>query len=189
MEGFFLLTKSGIIKMKGGHMKAIHISKGQVVLVSDEDYERVNEYKWYAHESKTNGVHYRYYACRKDWHPSTDRQTTMSDGRVVNGYYTIMRMHRFIIDCPRDKEVDHIDGNGLNNQRENLRIVTRLQNMWNQRTRKTSKSGYKGVSWDTKPKKWRATITVNHKMVNLGRFEEIGDAINARIVAEKKYLS
>lgn len=158
-------------------MKYITLSKNKIAMVDDEDYEKVSKWKWYAHESSNGG---KFYAARKHWTPSDTIRTIRSNGRVVKGSYSMMRMHRFIIDAPEGMEVDHIDGNGLNNQKENLRIVDHLENMWNQRTRKTSKSGIRGISFDKQTNKWRATATKNGKYYNLGRFKDINDAVKAR---------
>jgi hypothetical protein len=77
-------------------------------------------------------------------------------------------MHRFVMNCPAGMEVDHMDGNGLNNQKANLRICTRRQNSSNRLRRKGS--GYKGVHPYDGGKKWIVTITVDYKNINLGMF-------------------
>lgn len=76
-------------------------------------------------------------------------------------------MHKFLTDWPK---TDHIDGNGLNNQRRNLRPCTTAQNAANQTQQKGRSSLYKGVSWRKGRNKWRAGIKVNGKQINLGDF-------------------
>ncbi len=78
-------------------------------------------------------------------------------------------MHRLIMNPPKGMEVDHINGNRLDNRRENLRIVTSQQNKMNSGTRKHS-SIYKGVSWNKNSKSWRANMTFNKKHISLGQY-------------------
>ena len=85
-----------------------------------------------------------------------------------------------VLDTSRNNAIDHIDGNPLNNNIENLRVVTNQQNQWN-RTRA------KGYIWDKKRNKWRAKITLNNKTINLGIFDNEDDARNAYLDAKKKY--
>lgn len=76
-----------------------------------------------------------------------------------------------------DSEVpDHIDLNGLNNRRSNLRLATPLQNAANRGMLVTNTSGYKGVSWSKADKKWRATIGYRGKKLSLGLFDDPADA-------------
>lgn len=83
-------------------------------------------------------------------------------------------MHRFILGLPRDdpREVDHINGNPLDNRRANLRLVSRAQNKQNldPRGQANSTSGIRGVSWDTQAQKWRATAHIDGVQYRLGRF-------------------
>ena len=67
-------------------------------------------------------------------------------------------MHRMIMKPPRNREIDHIDGNRLNNQRNNLRLATSSQNKANRCPRKDNRSGYKGVSWHAQRQCWTARI-------------------------------
>src|ERR1700729_3824684 len=78
------------------------------------------------------------------------------------------KMHRVILDAPSGMEVDHIDQNGLNIQRSNLRLATRSQNSCNRR-RWTGKLGYRGV-YQNNPKFFYSTIIVNKKRIYLGSF-------------------
>lgn len=83
--------------------------------------------------------------------------------------------------------IDHIDGNGLNNRIENLRLVTRAENQRNMKRRCHNKSGATGVWWCQERKRWCAYIFFNGKKVHLGRYTEISEAISARKQAEKEF--
>lgn len=89
-------------------------------------------------------------------------------------------LHGSFPDC----YIDHIDGNGLNNSKSNLREATPSQNMMNQRVRSDSSSGVKGVSFDKSRNKWYAYINKDGKRKMLGRYEAKSEAINARHIAE-----
>jgi len=84
-------------------------------------------------------------------------------------------------------EVDHINGDSLDNRWRNLREVTHAQNGWNQKRHSTNTSGKSGIVFRKDSGKWRARIKVNGKMISLGSFKEKQDAINARVEAEKRY--
>lgn len=134
--------------------KEIELTKGFVSLVDEEDYDLVNSYSWYAHKSDN-----RMYAARKD-----------SNGKHVY-------LHRFLVG-KIGYLVDHIDGNGLNNQKSNLRLCSFSQNGANTKARKTNKSGYKGVSPNGKHG-YMALISFNHKRKYLGTFSSEKDAAKA----------
>lgn len=94
-------------------------------------------------------------------------------------------MHRFIVKCPKGMYVDHINGDTLDNRKNNLRICTNSSNIRNGKVRKNNKSGTTGVG--KVGKKWEARIRVKYNIIILGRFLYKKDAINARKIAEKKY--
>lgn len=170
-------------------MKTIVTRSNHAIYVSDEDFNEMNKHKW--HIRKWNE---KSYACGKQWIPDKKRTSFVSSRkpgvkRLVNGYYKSLRMHRVIMNCPNEREVDHIDGNGLNNVRENLRIVNHQENMQNVRLRRTSKTGTIGVSFDRQTGKWRATITIKGRFKSLGRFKDITEAIRVRKKAELTYFS
>ena len=129
-------------------MKEIPLTQGKVALVDDEDYEYLNQWNWCAAKSGRN-----YYAIRS-----------------INGSSIQIRMHRVIMNTPDKLEVDHIDGEGLNNQKTNLRNCTRLQNVLNQKTQKSNKtSKYRGVLWNGK-RGWRVQIQYKSTVYYLGYY-------------------
>lgn len=97
-------------------------------------------------------------------------------------------IHRIIMNCPNDLVVDHINGDKLDNRKENLRICTQQQNKFNHKTYKTNISGYSGISWHKKANKWRVRIQVDNKEIYLGLFDDLAKAIEVRKQAEEKYF-
>ena len=96
-----------------------------------------------------------------------------------NGKRSPLRMHRFILDAPVGKCVDHIDGNPLNNVRSNLRISTVSENLQNRGKQTNNKSGFKGVCFSTNAKKYIAQIEANSEKFHLGYFCAAEDAARA----------
>lgn len=80
-------------------------------------------------------------------------------------------MHREILDAPEGFEIDHINGNGLDNREANLRICTTSQNQQNSTKKANQSSLFKGVDWDKAAGKWRARITVSRKLIYIGRYK------------------
>jgi hypothetical protein len=147
-------------------MKEIQLTQGQVALVDNEDFELVSRYKWYAHKDGD-----RYYV---------HTNIRIGDKRVT------LQMHCLLFPSQSGR-VDHINGNGCDNRRENLRVCTASQNSQNMR-KFIGKSKYKGVFWDGDAKKWRAQIRVNSKRLHLGRFLNDEEAALAYNVAAEKYF-
>jgi hypothetical protein len=146
-------------------MKLISLTQGQSAIVDDVDFDELSRFKWYAHKDTTS---HTFYACSDN-----------AEGRF--------KMHRQIMHAPDGLEVDHIDGNGLNNVRSNLRLATHAQNKWNIGIRAHNKSGYTGVCFHKQAGRWWATINVNGRQISLGLFDEIEDAARARDAAALKY--
>lgn len=119
---------------------------GKVVLVDEQDYETVKRYQWVA---KPEGS--RFYAVTK--RPP------------------LTRMHRMIMKAKPGQIVDHINGNGLDNRRENLRFCTGQQNSCNKKKMPFNKTGFKGVYWDKLKNKFAAQIGVQNKIKHLGYFD------------------
>lgn len=85
-------------------------------------------------------------------------------------------LHRLLINCPIDMEVDHIDGNKLNNKKGNLRICTKQQNMYNRAQHKNKTVPYKGVSFCTTTGRYKARINKDKSSIFIGRFDTAEEA-------------
>lgn len=142
-------------------MKKIPLTQGKVALVDDEDFEELSKYKWHAHK-QCGGT---FYAGRNQ--------------KLANGKYRYIHMHKEIMNTPDDMHTDHINHNGLDNRRENLRVCTSSQNMMNRLKHSNNTSGFKGVSFHSRDKKWQAGIRLNTKRIHLGYFTDKLSAIMA----------
>jgi hypothetical protein len=97
-------------------------------------------------------------------------------------------MHREIIRASDGEMCDHINHNGLDNRKVNLRLATRYQNAWNRRKPNVnSRSKYKGVSWNEREKRWHARIQVNGRSRFLGTFKDELEAAKTYDAAARKY--
>lgn len=145
--------------------KEIPLTQGKIALVDAEDYSKVisADTKWRAQRSYNT-----WYAVRSIY---------------PGGIETSQMMHVFIMGS---KGIDHINGNGLDNRRENLRIASLSQNKQNEQKRKNGSSQFKGVH--KHHTKWRAKITINHEIIFLGRFSEERDAAIAYDKAARKHF-
>jgi hypothetical protein len=92
-------------------------------------------------------------------------------------------MHRQILDAPEGVWVDHIDGDGLNNRKSNLRLCSAIENARNRRPRPNCRSRYKGISWHKRQKKWAVRIGKRGKGIHLGSFD---DQIEAAVAYDRK---
>ncbi len=99
----------------------------------------------------------------------------------------MIRMHSVIIQTPKCMQTDHRDGDGLNNQRSNLRVCTHAENTRNRGKHKTNKSGFKGVYLNKENKRWRAEIRSNGKKIFLGSYISKELAYKVYVEACKKY--
>ncbi len=125
-------------------------------IVDDEDFEWLSNFKWQIY----NPRQYPYAV------------TILSNGKQL-------LMHRMILNAPRELIVDHKDGNGLNNQRSNIRLCTRKENVRNCPRYSHNTSGYKGVCWIAPKRKWRAQYQIDRKCKVVGYFDNIIDAARA----------
>lgn len=149
-------------------MKKIELTQNQFALVDNSDFAELNKHKWCA-----NKYGNRFYAVR--------------NSKTVEGKKKTILMHVEIMKTPKGFDTDHIDIDGLNNQKKNLRICTRSQNGMNKKAYKTNRSGLKGVSWCKNQNKWKSRIAVDKKTIHLGYFESKENAYEAYCNACTKY--
>jgi len=143
------------------------------ILLDNEDYEKVTTIgrttKWCARvcPGRHNLVYF---------------QKRLSDNSLVE-------MHRLIMGFPKGKVVDHINGNTLDNRKNNLRVCTNATNIRKGKVRTNNKSGYSGIyiKRENAKRPWTATIKVNYKNIYLGSFITFNEALRARKIAENKY--
>lgn len=132
-------------------MKEIKLTQSLVAFVDDTDFDYINKFKWHAIKACNN-----FYA-----------------GSCVGGKRGNVRMHRLILNqYDPTIHIDHKDGNGLNNQRDNIRICTHAQNQHNRGANRNSRSKYVGVAFSTRrgEKRWLASIKIDNKQKSLGIF-------------------
>lgn len=141
----------------------IKTNKGQKIYIDTEDFEKCKKYTWCV--SKTG------YA-------------------VANIKGKVTKMHRYILDERNPKKIiDHINRNKLDNRKENLRYCTQKENSRNTSKSKNNRTGFIGISFTCgKGKKYRVRIMVDGKEINLGRYNDIDEAIKARKEGELKYF-
>lgn len=138
----------------------------KIAIIDLDDVALISKYKWCYHKG---------YAITKD--PITKKE---------------IGMHNLIMGVQsNDIFIDHIfherEDGGLDNRKNNLRLVNRIQNSQNSVLSINNTSGIKGVDWDKQREKWRARISINKKRIILGWFDNKEDAIKARKNAEKEF--
>jgi len=148
--------------------KEIPLTQGKTAIVDDDMYEYLNQWKWCAHKHRST-----FYAVR---------------GVKLRPFQKIIKMHRLILNDPIGLLIDHQDGNGLNNTRENLRICTNVENLRNRGRQTNNKSGFKGVSWNKNKQKYHARIKAQGKYVHIGYYDNPIDAAKAYDEAAMKYF-
>jgi hypothetical protein len=142
-----------------GESREIPLTRGLVAIVDAADYDDLSQFKWFVSANDKSGP----YAVRS---------------ARTQGRRTKERMHRRLL--PTAPIVDHINGNGLDNRRSNLRAVTTAQNMRNRSGLDASNtSGYRGVHWRKDVQKWRAWIRVDYRGWHLGLFDTAEEAAHA----------
>jgi hypothetical protein len=140
--------------------KSIPLNQGKFALVDEGDFEWLNQWKWH--------FHYGY------------AERSVNLGRDITGkqHTKTIKMHQLIMCAPKGMEVDHKDGNKLDNRRSNLRICTHAENTQNRKVNYNKK--FKGVNWHKRMGMWQVSIRVNKNLKHLGYF-------NDEIIAAKKY--
>ena len=146
--------------------RTIDLTNGHVAVVDRDDHEWLAQWKWYAWEHR-----HTFYARR--------------NGRA--GESPIVAMHVAILAPGDGFQVDHINGNGLDNRRVNLREATHSQNQWNRGPSCRNTSGFKGVGWHKARREWRARIKVEGRDIHLGWFGSALDAARAYDEAAATY--
>lgn len=138
------------------------LGEGKYAIVDDSDWSLVSKYRWYL----------------------------LKLGYVVRsvGRNKKQFLHREIMQPPKGFEVDHINGDRLDNRRAKLRICTHSQNGKNLKKRKNNKFGLKGVGWARREQMYRARIMVNYKDIHLGYFHTVKDAAKAYNEAARQYF-
>lgn len=148
--------------------KRIELTQGKFAVVDDADFEFLNQWKWHARRNGRNC-----YAGR---------------GIRINGMPRIIGMHQVILNLPSGMKSDHINGDGLDNRRSNLRSCTHCENMRNRSKNIRDSSRYKGVFWDKATQKWRARISINSRETHLGYFDDEEKAACAYNAAARKHF-
>lgn len=151
-------------------MKYIELSQGKLAKVDVDLYNKLSNLKWYF-----DG----YYVARNQY--------------LGNGKSKIVRMHRFVYEMtngeiPKGMTVDHINCNKLDNRIDNLRLCTQAENSRNKVAQSNSATGYSGITWHKRDKKYQAQIKLNGKWYYIGGFKALDEAIMARKATEKKYF-
>lgn len=149
-------------------MKEIELTRGKVAIVDDDDYEYLRQYKW---QFNSDG-----YAVRRQYYGK------------INGKYVQkgIFMHRIVNKTPGGMQTDHINGNKLDNRKENLRSCTYSENARNKGLYKNNKFGFKGV-YTKGGENIYATIQTNGIPRHLGTFHTVEDAAKAYNEAAIKY--
>lgn len=145
-------------------MKTIQLTRGMVAVVDDYDYDFLRRFSWTVQHS--NG---------RNWYAS----------REIDGKTILMHRYMMSVGDSSDKIVMHIDNDGLNNQRSNLRIVTRSEANHSPRRAlgRNNTTGYRGVSYDKARGKYKSRINVDGMEIALGRFTTAEEASAAYLEA------
>lgn len=147
---------------KNNHIEIVTVHN-QHILIDYDDFERCKKVSWCVdNKGYANGS---------------------------NNQIGTVRLHRYILSVPKDKQVDHINRNKLDNRKSNLRIVTNQQNQFNRGLNKNNTSGIKGVHFNKSCKKWCCQITHNGKIVHSELFDNLELAIAKRKSLEDKYYN
>lgn len=132
-------------------------NSGEHAIVDESDYADLVKWRWFY----TNAGY-------------ASRATNQGRKKWIS-----IPMHRYLLKAPKGQDVDHINGNKLDNRRCNLRLVTRSHNKARGGVTKRNTSGYRGVSWDKRANKWLSIIIVNGKRIHIGLFDDIKAAAMA----------
>lgn len=131
-------------------MKEIPLTQGKVALVDNEDFEYLNQWKWYYSKHKDRKTGYATKSFRKEGKANT------------------LSMHRLLLNASKEQMVDHINHNGLDNRKHNIRLCTPHESACNREKQINNSSGVKGVDYFDRLKKWRVRIQSNNKQFHIG---------------------
>ncbi|MHC4243839.1 MAG: HNH endonuclease [Planctomycetota bacterium] len=172
LAGPFLAAVMLYRRIRYGYpFRRIPLTRGKYTIVDPEHYERLNKHKWQASKGSNT-----FYASRSVW------------DKVNKKKYTI-KMHREIITPPYPLVVDHINHNGLDNRKANLRPATKSQNCINKPCikKKGAHSKYRGVTWQKSINKWQAQIRINGKHKVIGYYKDETAAAREYDKAARKF--
>jgi hypothetical protein len=155
-----------IYKDCSGDYCRIPLTQGKFAKVDPEDYIWLSQFRWHCHKRE-----HAYYAVRTHWQKRVSKK---------------ILMHRLIADTPGHLVCDHINRDGLDNRKQNLRNCTKQQNNLNQTGHRDSASRYKGVYWKKDMQKWAASIQIDARRRHLGYFEDETTAAKAYDKAAKR---
>lgn len=143
-------------------MKIIPLSQGYETIIDDNDYDLVTQYSWHVIFKNANKIPY---AQNRIWNKELKKYENWS-------------LHRWLLRPPKNMDIDHINGNSLDNRRSNLQVVPRSMNIFNKAPYHKSKrsSQYRGVCWDKSRNKWSAHICRQGKQKTIGRYDNEKDA-------------
>lgn len=158
----------------------IQLTKGQNTLVDEQDWLELNRHSWNATWDPCGQRFYAQRTINGPWIRGIGRQ-------VGNRTVRINREIKAVSDgeLPKHAKVDHKNMDSLDNRRENLRVATQIENKRNGSLQRNSSSGFKGVHWHKRDKKWMASIRINRKLKHLGQFcspEEAAKAYNVAAI-------
>lgn len=158
-------SKTNIYNIDGDNCYGLTTNSNKKFYFDKDDFDIIKRFSWFDYNGYIATNNYK-----------------------LDGYPKLLKMHRLVMnEKDSSNVVDHINHNKLDNRKENLRIVNHSQNSMNHVLFKNNTSGVSGVCFLRNENKWRATIILNYKTINIGSFDYFEDAVQARKEAEEKY--
>jgi len=150
-----------------GETIALPLTKGLYTIIDVDMWSSVKPYKWAAHRTKGSSI----------WYARRGKRVLRPSGKRV---ITAINLHRVVAGANEyAQKVDHINGNGLDNRRSNLRVCSNMENNHNRHAPSRSRTGFFGVKWMKKLNKWQAAIKNDGKWIYLGIYSDVRDAAMA----------